>query len=104
MQVTMKRVKMANQKDRSKFIKIDPNAETEGFKRSDHSDFATNAELKQREWTGVRHNSLTDCTEFWILGECKKMVTKETRALNPAAVAQAHVELFAMNPFHKEVG
>lgn len=41
----------------------------EDFKRPNHNDFLTAAELKKESFCGVRHNSLTDYMEFWIEGE-----------------------------------
>ena len=42
---------------------------TEEFKRPDHTDFMTAAELKKTEWSGVRENRITHRREIWILGE-----------------------------------
>lgn len=59
---------MANSSERSKVILIDPKAKTGDYKRSAHDDFATSAELKQREFFGWRENKLTEKFELWIKG------------------------------------
>ena len=37
-------------------------------KRPDHPDFMGASELKKAEFSGIRHNSLTDQTEIWKVG------------------------------------
>ncbi len=44
---------------------------TEEYRRSDHNDFATSKELKDREFTGLRLNSITNRREVWIVGELR---------------------------------
>lgn len=87
---------MANSNDRSSHIPFDRNAKTGEFKRSAHNDFATAAELKQREFTGVRDNSITGRLEFWILGNIEKEVTPTAATLNPAWQQEVFQELFAL--------
>jgi len=87
---------MANQNDRSRFIPIKHNAKTESFKRSAHADFATSAELKQREFTGVRNNSITNEIEFWILGNLEKKVSVTLASTNPNFIQETFTDLFAM--------
>lgn len=43
----------------------------EGYERPDHDDFATSSELRQRKFSGVRHNSISDMAEIWLDGELK---------------------------------
>ena len=68
------------------------NLVTEQFKRPDHDDFRTHAELKKAEFSGVRHNSVTQEWEIWILGDI--------RALGPKAdvnaFAAAYEEVFGI--------
>lgn len=45
-----------------------PEGTIEDYQRSNHNDFATSKELKDREFSGVRHNSLTDRMELWVFG------------------------------------
>lgn len=66
------------------------------MKRPDHSDFMTHAELKKADWTGVRHNSITDDFEFWIAGSIIKHVTTQMRESNPDAMLEAHKEVFGL--------
>jgi hypothetical protein len=68
------------------------NLVTEKFRRPDHDDFRTHAELKKLEFTGVRHNTVTKEWEIWIFGVIK--------ALGPAsdvdAFAAAYEQVFAL--------
>lgn len=89
---------MANSQDRSKVILFDPKAKTENYQRSNHNDFATAAELKQREFSGWRVNKLTMTNELWVLGEVVKTVTAQEEALNPMACVEAQLEYFKMHP------
>ena len=72
-------------------------AKTEEYKRSNHNDFATSSELKQRQFCGVRHNSLTNNMEIWILGDMVQTVSKEQMLLNPNAANEAYEKIFALN-------
>lgn len=69
------------------------NLKTEQFKRPDHDDFRTHSELNKLEFSGVRHNSVTQEWEIWILGEI--------RALGPKAdvnaFAAAYEQIFALD-------
>lgn len=66
-------------------------------KRPDHPDFLTSAELKAKEWSGVRLNSLIDTYEFWICGEIKKTVSAVGVAADYRVLEKAHVELFGIS-------
>lgn len=87
---------MANEADRSKVILIDPNAKTENFKRSNHNDFATSAELKQRKFSGWRMNSLTGNAELWIEGNLDMEVSGLEIMRDPNAVEKAHAIRFGL--------
>jgi hypothetical protein len=78
------------------FVKRD--AKTETFKRPNHPDFWDSSECKKNRFTGVRKNDMALQWEFWILGNMEKTVTYNEVALNPKALANAHVELFKMRP------
>jgi hypothetical protein len=70
---------------------------TEDFdsKRPDHPDFMTQGELKKAEFSGMRYNTLSEEVELWLLGEIKKVVTKNELALDPNAyIAMAISEVF----------
>lgn len=71
---------------------------TEGFKRPNHNDFATTAELKEREFTGMRKNELARQWEFWIIGEIRATVAFEIAEVDPTALSRMHVEVFQMIP------
>lgn len=88
----------ANRRDRSKHIVFKHNAETEGYKRSDHNDFATTTELKQRKFSGVRMNELAQQNEFWMLGDIVGTVSFQEIRNDPAAMGKKHVEVFFLNP------
>ncbi len=80
--------------ERSNVILFDPNAKTGEFKRPDHNDFATTTELKQRQFTGVRDNSITAKLEFWILGEIRKEVDAADVVKDPGWIQTTFQELF----------
>lgn len=80
--------------DKSK-IKI-PKGTMEDFKRPDHPDFMTTSELAANDFTGLRHNSITNDAEFWILGEVVRKVTKQEVLVNPTAISRAYEEVFAL--------
>lgn len=58
---------MANAADRPVIFQH-PSEDKLTFKRPDHPDFMTSAELKKDCWSGVRNNSLTHEWEIWING------------------------------------
>lgn len=72
------------------------NLVTENFKRPDHTDFMTASELKAASFSGLRHNSITDDMEIWVLGEIKKIVTKWDQKSDPQALNKAYAEVFAL--------
>jgi hypothetical protein len=63
------------------------------FKRPDHPDFHTSAELKKNQFSGTRANSITQEWEIWILGEL--------RAKGPLrdqdAFMRAYADVFALD-------
>lgn len=69
----------------------------EDFKRPNHSDFQVSSELKAKEFTGIRHNSITNQAEIWVLGNLEKTVSYEEVQLNPLAINQAMEEVFAVH-------
>ena len=70
-------------------------------KRSDHPDFATSSELKKREWSGVRLNSITDTYEFWVAGEIRKTLPMVAVQADYMSLERAHVELFGIHTGRK---
>lgn len=47
---------------------------TEDYKRSDHNDFATSLELRERKFSGMRMNTISQQWELWVLGEVKEII------------------------------
>lgn len=80
--------------DKSKIVI--PSGTIEDFKRPDHPDFMTALELAKIEFTGMRHNSLTDDCEIWILGNLERRITREEVKLNPTAISRAYEEVFGL--------
>jgi hypothetical protein len=74
------------------------NSKTEKFKRPNHPDFMTADELKKKEFSGVRHNTIGLRWEFWILGEIIKTVSFQEVAQDKFALTKAHTEVFYMLP------
>lgn len=66
----------------------------EDYKRSNHPDFLTTSELKVKEWSGVRKNSITDDYEFWVAGEIIKNVPVSAVRKDPYILERTHIELF----------
>lgn len=73
-----------------------PQGTMEDFKRPDHPDFMDSAELRKAKWSGLRHNSLTDEAEIWMLGEVAERVSKQQTLLNPLAINEAYEKVFCL--------
>lgn len=88
---------MSKQKnyDRSKLVI--PAGTMEDFKRPGHNDFATTSELIKREYTGYRHNSLTDNIEIWKLGCLEAEITRFDLQLNKFAIQDKMEEIFGLH-------
>lgn len=67
------------------------------FKRPNHSDFKTSSELAKEEFTGLRHNSITDEMELWIYGNIELHASKEDIKKNPKAVQEAYERFFQLH-------
>jgi len=87
---------MANSNERSSYQSFDRNAATEKHKRSDHNDFATSSELKERKFSGWRHNSIAEVMELWVLGEVKRTVTPAMMKLDPDILNKVYADQFAL--------
>lgn len=60
---------------------------SEGYKRSNHPDFATIWELKAKNWTGYRMNKIAMEIEVWLFGRIihtEKILTIEDHAIDRA--------------------
>ena len=42
--------------------------EIDNFKRPDHPDFMDSSELRKIHFSGIRHNSISDEMEIWVVG------------------------------------
>jgi len=62
------------------------------FKRPDHPDFNTESELRKKQWSGVRINSLTRDWEIWIEGERKAYGPEKDKA----AFEKAYADVFGL--------
>lgn len=60
--------------------------QTENIRRSDHNDFATTSELRERNFSGWRGNSLTNEMELWLHGRVRGTIKI---IQNPDAMASA---------------
>lgn len=66
-------------------------------KRPDHPDFMTAFELKKKEFSGVRTNSISGEVEIWKCGEIAKIVPKEMLDTHAnAAIANALEDVFLL--------
>lgn len=69
---------------------------TEEFKRSDHNDFATSSELRERKFSGYRMNSLTSELEIWVRGTVRAVVPAINGQPDPDKVQAAFNKLFGV--------
>ena len=58
--------------------------------RPSGDDFATSKELKDREFSGIRHNSLLDMIEIWTVGDLRA----SSRVGDLPALAKNYCEVF----------
>ena len=85
-----------NNKSTDFFIRQWESADKEEFKRSNHNDFATTLELKDRKFSGIRHNSITGNVEIWTEGDLRKSVSALDVIENEFAIEKAMEEVFAI--------
>lgn len=86
--------------DRSK-LQV-PRGTIEDFHRPSHADFKTTSELTKEEFTGLRHNSLTDRLEIWMLGNIEAEISRVDIKLNKYAVQDKMEEIFALHATKEE--
>lgn len=55
----------------------------EDLKRPNHNDFRDSSELAKEEFSGIRHNSISQYVEFWMIGEKKFEMPVHEFATNP---------------------
>lgn len=70
---------------------------TENFKRPNHPDFATTSELKASQFSGIRHNSLTDYMQIWVVGEVRFEMPVREYKLYPRKWEQGYAEVFGLH-------
>lgn len=68
-----------------------------GAPRPNHEDFMTSSELSKKDFSGLRHNSLTEEYEIWLNGKIEHVITQEQRALNPNIIEERWAELFHLD-------
>lgn len=71
-------------------------ADKEEFKRPSHYDFMVASELKKEQFSGIRHNSITNDVEIWILGEIRQRISKADLEVNPYLIEDTWTKLFAV--------
>lgn len=70
--------------------------QTEDFKRSSHSDFATSSELKERAFSGYRLNTITDELEIWVRGIIQGRVRAPNGRADEDAVQREFNRIFGV--------
>lgn len=73
--------------------------ETEECKRSEHNDYATTSELKDRQYSGLRHNTVLEVIEFWVVGNLERSIPARDGIPDPHALRTAYEEVFGMEIF-----
>lgn len=69
---------------------------TEEYKRSNHEDFATSGELRDRQFSGYRMNTLIDELEIWIKGRLMGRVKAPNGQPDPDAVQREFNRIFGV--------
>ena len=68
----------------------------EDFKRPSHPDFQDSTELAASDFSGFRHNIITDDAEIWVKGRIERRISKAEVLLDPLAINKAMCEVFAL--------
>lgn len=69
---------------------------TEEYHRSEHNDFATSKELKDRKFSGIRNNSISNCREIWVDGILSASMNEEIIRLRPHQWDRLYSEVFGL--------
>lgn len=72
--------------------KIPEGTLSDNIPRPEHPDFMTSKELKDIKFTGMRHNTLLDRIEIWVLGG----VVADSRVGDVPALARNYCRIFKM--------
>lgn len=70
---------------------------TEELRRPDHNDYATSAELKERQYSGLRYNTIMEVVEIWLLGSVAKSLPAPGCEPDPQALSDAYEEVFGIS-------
>lgn len=70
---------------------------TEDNKRSDHNDFATTTELRERMYCGLRYNVILQVVEIWLDGKQVKAIPAPNNEPNPHELDRAYREVFGIS-------
>lgn len=76
---------------------IIPKGTMEDFKRPNHSDFMDSSELRKSKFSGIRHNTLIDSVEIWILGEVRRSISFPEVQFDPLAINKAYCDVFGLD-------
>jgi len=71
-------------------------SKSEEFKRPNHTDFMTSSELKKDKFSGVRHNSISDMQEIWILGTLSGSMAISEIAISPEKWEALYRDVFGL--------
>lgn len=69
---------------------------TEEYHRSSHEDFCTSKELKDRKFSGIRNNSITNSREIWVEGILSASLNEEIIRLRPEKWEALYSEVFGL--------
>lgn len=69
---------------------------TENIRRSNHEDFATSSELKERAFSGYRLNTITDELEIWVQGIIQGRVRAPNGRADEEAVQREFNKIFGV--------
>lgn len=73
--------------------------ETEEMKRSEHADFATTSELKERQYSGLRYNQMMGVIELWVLGNLERSIVAPDGVPSGNELRKAYMEVFGCELF-----
>lgn len=69
----------------------------EDFKRPDHNDFALSSELRERRFTGIRLNSITNEQELWVEGHIRLAMDVDLIKRDPTVWERKYENIFDLN-------
>lgn len=72
--------------------------------RPEHNDFATTSELRDREYSGLRYNALTEEVEIWLVGTVAKVIKAPGCRPDPEVLDAAYIEVFGVSIRDMDIG